>query len=154
MVSIKNEAALLCVPMRERARSSMSSFPLKSSVFVVNFSNKFWHGNKAFPNVVLRMKLCCYQIKIFRSCRARVVHVALVSHSCRSCRTRVSLVPTDVAHVSLVLHLCCAWRTRVAFVSLVSGACIVNKTRSKVFNEIPRRQQRKINSFMTELPII
>ena len=79
---------------------------------------------------------------------------SLVSHSCRSCRTRVSLVPTDVAHVSLVLYLCCACRTRVAFVSLVSGACIVNKTRSKVFKEIPRRQQRKINSFMTELPII
>ena len=68
MVFIENEAALLCVTMREGARASTCSYnlvynfliyllPLKSSVFVVHFSNAFWHGNEAFQKVVLRMKL-------------------------------------------------------------------------------------------------
>ena len=60
MVFIENETVLLCVIMRERVRVSTCSYnleykflihllPLKSSVFVVHFSNAFWHGNKAFP---------------------------------------------------------------------------------------------------------
>ena len=60
MVFTENEAALLCVTTRERARASNYSYnlvhnflmyilPLKSSVFVVYFSNTFWHGNVAFP---------------------------------------------------------------------------------------------------------
>ena len=156
MVFIKNEAELLCVTMRERARASICSYnlvynflmyllPLKSSVFVENFSNAFWHGNEAFPKgsfyneivpllVIFELpyskyrdgKICFYscrfQIKVFHSCRIRVAHVALVSHSCHSCSTLVSLVS----------HLCCSCCTRVAFVSLVSlvplrsGACVVN----------------------------
>ena len=59
MIFIENEAALLCVTMRERARASMCSYnqvhnfliyllPLKSSDFVAHFSNAFWHGNEAF----------------------------------------------------------------------------------------------------------
>ena len=59
MVFIKNEAALLCVTMRERARKFAASklLPLQSSVSVVKFSNAFWHVNETFPKVVLRMKL-------------------------------------------------------------------------------------------------
>ena len=60
MVFIENEAALLCVTMREHTRASTCSYnlvynfliyllPLKSSVFVVHFLNAFWHGNEAFP---------------------------------------------------------------------------------------------------------
>ena len=60
MVFIENEAALLCVTMRESAKASTCSYnlvynflmyllSLKSSVFVVDFSNAFWHGNEAFP---------------------------------------------------------------------------------------------------------
>ena len=54
MVPIENEAALLCVAMRERARSFaaynflIQLLSLKSLVFVVHFLNPFWHGNKAF----------------------------------------------------------------------------------------------------------
>ena len=31
--------------------------PLQIPVFVVHFSNSFWHGNEAFLKVVLKMKL-------------------------------------------------------------------------------------------------
>ena len=54
MVFIENEAALLCVTMRERARAFAATvvlielLPLKSLVFVVGFLNAFWHGNEAF----------------------------------------------------------------------------------------------------------
>ena len=140
MVFIKNEAALLCVTMPERARVSMCSYnlvynfllyllPLKSSVFMVNFLNAFWHGNEAFPKgssqneitpFLLNFHLLCskyrgakicfyscrYQIKIFHSCRTGVVHVALVSHSCCSCSTRATLK-------SLASHSCCIRVARV-----------------------------------------
>ena len=56
MVLIENEAALLCVTMRERAvqlRSSVQlfdiAFVIKKSSFCGALLNKFWHGNKAFP---------------------------------------------------------------------------------------------------------
>ena len=54
MVFIGNEAALLCVTMRERARAFAATvvlielLPLKSLVFVVGFLNAVWHGNEAF----------------------------------------------------------------------------------------------------------
>ena len=125
MVFIRNVAALLYVTMRERARTSTSSYnlvhnlliyllPLKSWVFVVHFSNTFWHGNKAFTkgsslklfhsllsftchivNVgVWKFVFTCavIKIKISHSCHTRVVLVAPVSHSCRSRSTRVALV--------------------------------------------------------------
>ena len=57
-------------------------------------------GKYVFTCVIIK-------IKIFHSCRTRVVRVALVSHSCGSCSARVSLV---FALVSLVFHSC---RTRV-----------------------------------------
>ena len=70
--------------------------PLKSSVFVVHFSNAFWHGNEAFPKVSSQneivpflvifhlphskyrgAKICFYcaviKIKIFHSCGTRVM---------------------------------------------------------------------------------
>ena len=60
MVSIENEAALVCVTMRERLRTSTNSYnlvfnlliyllPLKSLVFVVHCLNAFWYGNEVFP---------------------------------------------------------------------------------------------------------
>ena len=101
--------------------------PLKSSVFVVHFSNAFWHGNKAFPKVSSQneivpllvifhltygkysdVKICFFSFRyqnqnfslVSYSCRS----CALMQHSCRSCGTRVALV----------LHQCCQCRTRVA----------------------------------------
>ena len=153
MVFIKNEAALLCVTMPERARVSMCSYnlvynfllyllPLKSSVFMVNFLNAFWHGNEAFPKgssqneitpFLLNFHLLCskyrgakicfyscrYQIKIFHSCRTGVVHVALVSHSCCSCSTRVALVS----------HWCCSCLSRATLKSLASHSCCIRVAR-------------------------
>ena len=114
--------------------------PLKSSVFVVHFSNAFWYWNKTFPKVSSQneivplfvifhlpyskyrgMKICFYL------CRYQNQKFSLVSHSCDSCSTRVALVSfmyhsccTRVTHVALVLHLCC---NRVAPVSLVLHSC-------------------------------
>ena len=56
------------------------------------------------------------KIKIFHSCRTRVVCVALVSHSCRPCSTCVALVS----------HLCLICVVRVALVLLVSDIRAVN----------------------------
>ena len=138
---MENEAALLCVTFRERARVSTCKcnlgynfliylLLLKSSVFVVHFSNAFWHGNEAFlkgssqneiaPLLVIfhlpyskcrGVKICFFtcaviKIKIFHPCRTHVVRVALVLHHCH-------------IHVA-----------RVACVSLVSGARVVDQTRS------------------------
>ena len=109
--------------------------PLKSSVFVVHFSNAFWHGNEAFPKVssqneivpllvIFHLPYSKYRgVKIcFYLCRYQNQNFSLVSHSRRSCSTRVSLV-------SFVQHSCC---TCVALVSLVSGSRVVNQTRSQI----------------------
>ena len=141
MVFIENEAALLCVTMRECARTcAMCSLnlvynfliqllQLKSLAFVVHFLNAFWHENKTFrkgssqyeivPLLVVfhlpyskdnGVKICFTRVvikmKIFHSCCTSVVPVALVSHSCRSGRTRVVRVAPVFAFVSLVSHLC------------------------------------------------
>ena len=131
MVFIENEAALLCVTMRERARTSTCSYnlvynfliyllPLKSSVFVVHFSNAFWHGNEAFPKgssqneivpllVVFHFPCSKYRgVKLcFYLCSYQ--NFSLVSHLCRLYRTRVTLV-------LLVLHSCHLCRFRVTHV--------------------------------------
>ena len=58
MVFIENEAALLCVTMRERARalqlqSSVQRFDIAFAIKKFSFCgallNAFWHGNEAFP---------------------------------------------------------------------------------------------------------
>ena len=138
----------------------MQLFPLKSLVFVVHFLNAFWHGKETFPKsnsynesapllIVFYLPYSKYKgmkyvfiravikIKIFHSCRTRVVCVGLVLHSCRQCSTCVALVLhscrsclTRVAVVLLVLHSCCIRVTRVALVSLVSGTRVANQTRS------------------------
>ena len=100
MVFIKNEAALLCVTMRERARASTYSYnqvynfliyllSLKSSVFVVHFSNAFWHGNEAFPKGSSQNEIVPPLVIFHLPCSTRV---AFVSHSCCSCLTRVARV--------------------------------------------------------------
>ena len=148
MVFIENEAALLRVTMRERARAFCNQLlPLKSLVFVVHFLNAFWHGNETFPKgssqneivpllVVSHLAYSKYKgVKIcFYSCRYRNQNFSVVSHSCRSCSTRVAFMShwcrTRVALVLLVLHSCCIRATYVALVSLVSGTRVVNQTRS------------------------
>ena len=52
---------------------------LEIPVFVVQFSNSFWHGNEAFLKVVHKMKLFLSVLQLCRSCRISVTRVALVS---------------------------------------------------------------------------
>ena len=136
--------------------------PLKNSVFVVHFSNAFWHGNKAFPKVSFQNEIVLLlvifhlpyskyrSVKIcFYSSRYQNQNFSLVSHSCCSCSTRVALV-LFVQHscrtcVALVSHSCHQCRTRVArfaLVLLVSGTCVVNQTRSKIMTKEQCFQQR------------
>ena len=140
MVFIENEPALLCVIMRERARgfaatiqclpnSLIQILPLKGSVFVVHFSNAFWHENEAFPKVssqneivpllvIFHLPYSKYRgVKMFLflllSTSKFFTCVALVLFVQHSCRTRVFRVALG--------------RTRVAF---VSGTRVLNQTRS------------------------
>ena len=123
--------------------------PLKSSVFVVHFSNAFWHGNKAFPKVSSQngivpllvifhlpyskhrgVKICFY------SCCYQNLNFSLVSHLCRSRAVRVALVSQSCCSfstgVALVSQSCRSCLNRVALVSLVSGTRVVNQTRSYI----------------------
>ena len=118
----------------------MQLFPLKSLVFVVHFLNAFWHGNEAFPKyssqseivpllVVFHLPYSKYKgVKIcFYLCRYQNQNFSPVSHSRRSCSTRVAII-SFVQHscrtyIVLVSHSCRQCRTRVAFVSLVSHSC-------------------------------
>ena len=126
--------------MRLRYFARLQLLPLKISVFVMRFSNTFWHRNETFPKVVLRMKLflslqsftCHLQYRVvFRfslvqlskskfvhSCRTCVVRVALVSYSCCSCSTRVALVS----------HSCCSCNIRVALVQHSCRFCLIRVT--------------------------
>ena len=101
--------------------------PLKSSVFMVHFSNAFQHGNEAFPEVssqneivpllvIFHLPYSKYKsVKIcFYSCRYQNENFSLVLHCCRLCSTRIALV-------SFVQHLC---RFCVALMSLVSHSCL------------------------------
>ena len=112
--------------MRLRYFARLQLLPLKISVFVMRFSNTFWHRNETFPKVVLRMKLflslqsftCHLQYRVvFHLCSYQnqnlFTRVALVSFVQHSCRTRVALV-------LFVQHSCC---TCVALVSLLSHSC-------------------------------
>ena len=114
--------------------------PLKSSVFVVHFSNAFWHGNEAFPKVssqneivpllvIFHLPYSKYRgVKIcFHSCRYQNQNFSLVSHSCRSCSTRDALVSflwhSCYTCVALMWYSCRSCRTRVARVELVLHSC-------------------------------
>ena len=128
---------------------------------MAHFLNAFWHGNETSPKassqneivsllVVFHFLYSKYKgVKIcFYSCRYQNRNFSLVSHSCRSCGTRVALVLlvqhscctcvalvshvclTPVALVLLVSHSGCIRVARFALVSFVSGTRIVNQTRS------------------------
>ena len=166
MIFIENEAALFT--MRNSAEMCkgiccynlvynflIQLLPLKSSVFMVHFSNTFWYRKEAFPNgstqnetvpllVIFHLpyskyrgvKICFYWFRYqnqnfsLSQCRTRFsVALVSVSHSCRTC----------VVRVALVSHSCHSCRTHVAFVSLVSlvsGARISNQTRSLEYAQI------------------
>ena len=117
MIFIKKEAALLCVNIRKGLRAfeaacnlvynfQLQLLPLQSPVFVVHFSNAFWHGQEAF----IKVSSCNEIVALFvifhlPYSKYRGVKFSLVSHSCRSRLTGVTLV------------------------SLVSGTCVVKQTR-------------------------
>ena len=143
MAFIENEATLLCVTIRECARTSTCSYnlvyniliyllPLGSSVFAVHFLNAFSHGNKAFSkgsswNEVARLLVIfhlpyskCRGVKIcFFSCHYQNQYFSLVSHSCRSCSNHVALVP-------FVQDSCCLCLIRVALLLLVLHLCRIH----------------------------
>ena len=143
MVFIENEAALLRVTMRERARASTCSYnlvynfliyllPLKSSVFEVHFLIAFWHWNEAFPEGSSQNEVVCLLVifhleyskcrggKIcFYSCNYQNQNFSPVSRSCCSCSNRVALV-------SFVQHSCC---TCVAVLSIVLHSCLLCRNR-------------------------
>ena len=85
--------------------------PLQSSVFVVHFSNAFWHGNEAFLKVVLRMKL----LLSLKSFTCHIVNAGLRKFV--FIRVIIKIESVRGAHLS---HPCCSCRAPVAFVSLVS----------------------------------
>ena len=107
--------------------------PLKSSLFVVHFSNAFWHG---ISKAVCRMKLflslqsstChiqgCENMFLLVSLSkskffTRVVLVSFVQHSYCTCAALVSIVSQSRC-------LCCVRVACVSLVLLVSGARGVN----------------------------
>ena len=145
MVFIENE--LLCVIMREHARifaatiQSTTFCAIKTFSFCgARFLNAFWHRNKVFPKdssskenvpllVVFHLPYSKYKdVKIcFYSCRQQNQNFLLVSHSCRSCSTRVTPVSCQyysrVAFVLLVLHLCRSCLTLVLDQIVFSYEC-------------------------------
>ena len=95
--------------------------PSQSSVFVMVFSNAFWHGNKTFPKcsswneivpflVVFHLLYSKYRsVKtFFHSCRYQNQVFSFVSHTCCSC----------------CIFVACA-----AFVALTSSARVTKYTR-------------------------
>ena len=122
VIFIKSEALLLCAVMWERAKALAATIQFitfwysfcdyKIRFLHCTFQTHFDIGTRHSQKVVLKMILLLslqsfiwkyiftgliMKIKIFHSYHARVVRVALVSHSCRSCSTRVT-------HVSFVSH--------------------------------------------------
>ena len=110
--------------------------PLKSSVFVVLFSNAFWHRNKASPKgsfqngivpllVIFHLSYSNYRgtVMCFHSCRYQNQIFLLLSHLCCSCSTCVALVPHSccscLTRVALVLHLCHSCRSCRSHVACV-----------------------------------
>ena len=86
---IENETALLCVTMRERARA------FAATLQCINYSK------------YIGVQICFY------SCRYQNQNFSLVSHSYRSCSTRVALVSHSCFRVSLVSCSYRSCRTRV-----------------------------------------
>ena len=94
--------------------------PLKSSVFVVHFSNAFWYGNRTFPKVSSQNEIFPLLV-IFYLPYSKYRGMKICFYSC--CYQN-----------QLVSHSCCTRATSVAFVSLVSGTCVVNQTRSLILS--------------------
>ena len=135
MFVFENEAALLCVTMRERARVFAARIQCKTFLYNFcyfkiqflwcTFQAHFGVGLRHFQKVVLRMKLfslCNLSLSYrqnrggkicFHSCHYQNQNFSLVSHSCRSCTTLVALAP-------LMSHSCC---TCVTCVALISQSC-------------------------------
>ena len=136
---IENEAALLYVTICAKAFvpriQCLKILPLKSSVFVVHFSNVIWHGNEALTKgisknefvpllLIFHLQYSKYRgVKIcFYLCHYQNQNFSLVSHSYRSCSNRVALV-------SLVQYSCRSCLTRVALASLMSRSCRIHVAR-------------------------
>ena len=103
---------------------------LKSSVFVVHFLNAFWHGNEAFLKGSSQNEIAPLLV-IFHTCHIVNVGVLKYVFTCAVIKIKIfHPCRTRVVRVALVLHHCHIHVARVACVSLVSGARVVNQTRS------------------------
>ena len=108
--------------------------PLQSSVFLVHFSNVFWHGNEAFPkgnsqNEIISLLV----IQLIQGCEKML---SLVSLSKSKFFTRFALVlfvqhscNTRVVRVALTSNLCFSRVIRVTLVWLVPDNDVVKQTR-------------------------
>ena len=103
--------------------------PLRSSVFVVHFSNAFWHGNKT-KKLPLKIKLFLFLqsfisyianiITVWKYVSTGVIIKTKIFHLCHTCAVLVAFVShllnTRVTHVSIVSLSCCSCCTRPACV--------------------------------------
>ena len=147
---IENEAALLYVTICAKAFvpriQCLKILPLKSSVFVVHFSNIIWHGNKALTKGISKnefaplllifhlqyskyrgVKICFYLCRYQNQSAPVVLHLCVVVlHFYLSCSIRIALV----------LHSCCSCLTHVVCLALVLHSCCTHVTRdNRVVNQ-------------------
>ena len=124
---------------------------LQSSVFLVDFSNPFWHANENFPkdslqnetvpflfNLLFFIQLIGVRKYVF----TRVLVKTKLSHSCH---TRVALVSFLQQQCAVMSHLCRSCLTCVSIMSLVSDTRVVKQTRSHLITEL------KLNSTQKQL---
>ena len=109
--------------------------PLRTSVFVTQFSNIFWHRNEAFPksssqNKIVSLCNLSFAIQPILMCESVftfvIIKIKFMPHSCCSFSTRVTLVSKlvlpvlhCVVHVAPISHSSCTYVARITFVSLV-----------------------------------
>ena len=128
MIFIKNEAALVCITMRKRARAfAATTFWYKLCNYKVKFlwctfHTHFGTETRRFKFVVFYLlsskyrdvKICSYISNFL----VRFALVSFVSHPCRSCRS----CRTHIVWVLLVSHSC---HSCLVPLSLGSSVCVV-----------------------------
>ena len=93
---------------------------LQRSVFVVDFSNAFWHGNEAFPKGSSQNEIFPLLV-IFHLAYSKYRGVKICFYSCRYQNQNFQIKNQYSCHTLI---------TFVLLVLLVSGASVVTQTRS------------------------
>ena len=103
--------------------SLIQLLPLQCSVFLIHFSNVFWHGNEVFPkgssqNEIVPCTLS-FVIQLIQGCEnmfslvplskstffTRIALASFVSHSCRLCCKIEQIVPSSVVQTAFLRYL-------------------------------------------------